>query len=160
MYYPPLTIHNIQRPQGIYNNKMINTFLYVVNIVIVIILLNIIIFIIRQAFIIIKNYVLSLPKYYLTVEGYLTSDNKLDCLIIRNAHANRSEQGFKFMLEAVLHLLAEINSKFPNQQFTCMLIFSEVRANSELHKIIANPCFFNYNVNCPITVNELYNLIK
>jgi hypothetical protein len=137
---------------------MINTILLIVGIVITIVLLNIIIFIIKHINIIFK--IMFLPKYFLTVEGNLTNDNKLDCFIIRNAYANRSEQGFKYMLEAVLHLLDEINHKFPNQQFTFFLVFSEVRFNSELHKMISDPCIFNYNVNNPISVNELYNLVK
>jgi hypothetical protein len=35
------------------------------------------------------------------------------------------------MLEGVLHLLAKVYSKYPNQQFTFLLIFSEARHNSD-----------------------------
>jgi hypothetical protein len=42
-----------------------------------------------------------------------------------------------------------------------MLVFSEVGSNNNsIHRIISQPCFFKYNVTEPISVNDLYHLIK
>lgn len=143
-----------------YNKIMINTIILTIKIILIFIILNVIIFIIRSLIYKFRNYILSKPAYLLNIEGYLSDNHKSDCFIIRNAFANRTEQEFKFMLEGVLHLLAEVYSKFPNKHFSFYLVFSEVRYNSDIHHIISNICLFTYNVNNPLTVDELYNLIK
>jgi len=123
-------------------------------------MLNFIIFLIKYLITNFKYYIKTLPSFFLNVEAYLSDDHKSDCFIIKNSYANRNEQDYKFMIGSVLHLLGEVYSKYSNQQFTFILIFSEVTHNRDLHNIIAQPCLFRYNVNNPLTVDELYNLIQ
>jgi hypothetical protein len=94
------------------------------------------------------------------VEGYISNDHKDDCFIFRSAYSNRNEQEYKFILEGVLKTLSSVYSNFPNNEFTLLLIFTEARHNSDIHKIIADPCFFILNIADPISVNDLYDLIK
>jgi hypothetical protein len=137
-----------------------NTIVYIIQIILFFILINIIIYSIKYITLILQHYIKSLPSYLLKVEGYISDDHKDDCFIFRNAYSNRNEQEYKFILEGVLKTLSSVYSNFPNKEFTLLLIFTEARHHSDIHKLISDPCIFKYNIADPISVNDLFHLIK
>jgi hypothetical protein len=122
--------------------------------------INNLISIIKYLYTIVKNYKLSTSSFCIKVQPFIDLINGYDIFILTNSSTNKTKFEYKFMLEASLHLLNEVYHKFSDQQFTFLLVFTEVDNNTGLHSLVANPFTFNYNVNNPISTNELFSLVR
>jgi hypothetical protein len=136
----------------------LTNFMYtMVYIIIIIKIIKIILLIFSYLYFIVKSYLVNKPFTFLLVEGILTSNNCFDRIRIINPLGNRSEYEFMYMLEAALIILDSAYYKYTDQDFIFLLLFTDVGDNN-VHNALSEPCIFKYNVNDPISVNELYNL--
>jgi hypothetical protein len=122
--------------------------------------INYLILVIRNLFFKVKNFNLSSGSLSVIVEAFFDLINGYDLFILTNKFSNRSELEYKFMLAACLHLLSETYGKHINQQFTFLLVLTEVDKITGSYSLIANPFTINYNVNNPISSNDLFNMLN
>jgi hypothetical protein len=73
--------------------------------------------------------------------------------------ANRGVNDFKYLLELIFNFLGNEFYQLPNQKLTIVICFYEVNHNSRIGTLLADPIQFIYDVNNPLSVNELFNAI-
>jgi len=122
------------------------------------ILLNIILFCIKLIFNKLNNFYNQLSSQII---NYYINNNRLILYKICITPIN----DYKYMLEAALQLLNHIysnSSMFPStKEFKFSILFVEVDPKTNLPIVLlSDPYIFNYNVNDPISVNDLFNLIR
>jgi hypothetical protein len=64
------------------------------------------------------------------------------------------------MLEASLQLLNSVYNRFSDSEFTFLFYLTEFDSNTGLHSLVAAPLIIKYNVNNPISSNDLFQLVK
>lgn len=124
------------------------------NIIIVFILLNIILFCINKYFNKLHYYYNQLFSYIIYIDYYKDR-------YILSKKCSKPINDYKLMLKCVLQLLDNFYSMYPNKQFEFVIVFWEIDNKTNKPKVLlSDPYIINYNINNPICVNKLFNLIK
>jgi len=140
---------------------MLNNF---IEIILVFILLNIILYCIKHYFNKLLYFYNQLFNNIINIEYYTNNNNKN--YFIFSKKCSRPINDYKSILNCALQLLADIYSCSPSsytdkQELNFIILFVEVDYRTNLPvKLLSDPCFFDYKINNPYSVNELLNLIK
>jgi len=132
------------------------------NIIIFFILLNIFLYLYNHYFNKIHYYYNQLFSNYINIECYTNKYN--DDYFILYKKCSRPIIDYKSILNCALVLLDDMysNSGYAsNQVFNFLIFFVEVDHKTNLPvKLLSDPIFFDYNIKDPISLNELYKLIR
>jgi hypothetical protein len=129
------------------------------NIILVFIIINILLFIYKNSFYKLHYYYNLFFKNFITIDCYTNSNNNDYFILSKNC--SRPINDYKSMLNCALQLFADVYSDSINKEFKFLILFIEVDPKTNLPNVLlSDPYIFNYNVNDPISVNELFNIIK
>jgi hypothetical protein len=120
---------------------------------IIIIILNIILYFINNR----KLYLFSL-----NIERMILLNGRcIHYIMFKNIYSIfnwRSEKYFKVMLNVLLQYLADVYGSVDNIYLS--IIFFDFDPKTNIHRVISDPCFINFNLSQNINVEDLYDLLN